>query len=259
MARRRIFKIVLLGDKGVGKATFRKRYLGQGFRRNYGSVIGVNFAVKKLNNYLGENIIAQIWEIIPQDRFRYIRELNYKGSTGGILMFDISRKETLENLSYWVQEFKKFNDDNIVPLLIIGSKADLREKSVNAISREEAEKYINDLATEIGFELTYVETSIIENKEVDQGFNAFVDNITNSLIFSDQLIEDEVDKFLKKHKKRLKKDIAKYKKEQSIMELEEFTTTLDSNLMKKVNHLAKVLGLDSSILLNKIISDFFKK
>jgi small GTP-binding protein len=248
-----------LGDKGVGKATFRMRYLGHGFRRSYGRIIGANFAVKKLTNFLDESIIAQIWEIIPQHRFKYIREVYYKGSTGGILMFDISRKETLENLLYWVQEFKRFNENLHVPLIVVGSKADLREKSDEAVSRNEAELFTKHLADEIGFEIPYVETSIINNEEIELGFRSFVDNITNYLLFSDQVIEEEIEKFLKKNRKRLKKDVAKFKNEQLSDQVEEFTTSLDPKLMKKLNQLAKGLGMDPSILLNKIIADFFKK
>lgn len=258
VTRRRIFKVVLLGDKGVGKETFRLRFLGHGFRRSYGKIIGANFAVKKLSNFLDETIIAQIWEILPQHKFRYIREVYYKGSTGGILIFDISRRDTLENLNHWVMEFKKFNNNVHVPLLIVGSKADLRDKSENAISREEAERFVHGLEKICGIKITYVETSILDNGEIEYGFREFIDNITHHLVFSDEMIDVEVSKFLKKHNKKLKKDLAKFKNEQENRPVHEFTTYIHPKLMKKLNHLATAMGLDVSILLNKILTDFFE-
>ena len=260
MPRRRIFKIVLLGDQGVGKATFRMRFLGHGFRQNYGKIIGANFSVKKINNYLAENIIAQIWEIIPQYRFRYIREVYYKGSIGGILVFDISRRETMESLHIWIQEFKKFNNGYHVPLLIVGSKADLREKSEGAISRSEAENFVESISQEIDQKVVYAETSILATDEIEQGFRVFVNNITNHLLFSNQAIDNEIDKFLKKHGKILKKDLYQFRsKDKEQRPVEEFTTPLQPILVKKLNQLAKTLGVEVSTLLNKIIADFFDK
>lgn len=192
MMHRRIFKIVLLGDEGVGKATFRMKFLGEGFGKSYERIIGANFAIKKIDNYLEEIIIAQIWEITPQHRFRHIREEYYKGSTGSILVFDISRRETMENLNVWLQEFNKYNSERLVPLLIVGCKADLREKSEDAVTRDEAEKFVRLMSKEIGQKIEYVESSILFTNEIEQGFKVFIDNITDYLLQPYQVVNEEI-------------------------------------------------------------------
>ncbi len=259
MAKRRIFKIILLGDQGVGKATFRMRFLGHGFGKSYGGIIGANFAVKKVNNFLGEEVIAQIWELTPQNQFKYIRERYYKGSTGGILVFDISRRETFDNLYHWVMEFKKYNDEIYVPLFIVGSKADLRENSDDAVSRSEGEKIAETLSRKIDFDVPYIETSIGSSKEIEQGFRRFIDNVTNYLVYNDDDAVEEIRKFMKIHGKSLKSKIIQFKKESSKISFQDIKTKIDSNLIVKLDALSDTVGVNRDILLNKIISDFFEK
>lgn len=259
MARRRIFKIILLGDQGVGKATFRMRFLGHGFGKSYGGIIGANFAVKKAYNYLGEEIIAQIWELTPQNQFKYIRERYYKGSTGGILVFDISRRETFENLYHWIMEFKKYNEEMYVPLFIVGSKSDLRKNSDEAVSRREGEEFAEMISRKIDFKVPYIETSIANSEEIEHGFRQFIDNVTNYLVYTYDEAEEEIKKFMKIHGKSLKPKILQFKKESTKTSFHDFTTKIDSNLKVKLDALAETVGVNKDILLNKIISDFFEK
>ena len=258
MVVRRIFKIILLGEQGVGKATFRMRFLGHGFRRSYGKIIGTNFAVKKTSNFLGEEVIAQIWELTPQSRFKYIREGYYRGATGGILVFDISRRETLENLHHWILEFKKYNEDIHVPVIIVGSKADLREKSDDAVSREEGEEFAKLISQKIGFDVPYIETSIHNSDEIQHGYRKFVDNVTNYLVYSNDQAEEELHKFMISHGEALKPKLIEFKKENSKISFQDFQTKLDPKLISKLEALANTLAVQRDLLLNKIISDFFE-
>ncbi|OLS26277.1 MAG: GTPase KRas precursor [Candidatus Heimdallarchaeota archaeon LC_2] len=258
MVKRRIFKIILLGDQGVGKATFRMRFLGYGFSRSYGRIIGTNFAVKKINNYLGEEVIAQIWELTPEDNFKNIREVYYRGATGGILVFDISRRETLENLHNWVLELIKHNEGLHVPLFIVGSKADLRENSNDSISRKEGVNFAKQISQKINFEIPYIETSILNSDEIENGFRIFVDNITNFLVYTNLHTDEKVEEFIKIYGKSLKLKLLEFKKEKLGISFQDFNAKLDPELISILDTMSKSLGIHRDLILNKIISDYFE-
>ena len=98
-------KVCLLGDGAVGKTALRKRYLGKQFSSGYVMTIGADFAVKKteINTNDGtKSVKFQIWDLAGQPRFNSVRELYYKGSHGGLLVFDITRRDSFSNLNSWV-------------------------------------------------------------------------------------------------------------------------------------------------------------
>ena len=89
--QRKIFKITLLGDGAVGKTSLRKTYLGEGFKDGYSMTIGADFAVKRLR-IDDQDFVAQIWDLAGQQRFSAVREVYYRGTSGCLLVFDISRR-----------------------------------------------------------------------------------------------------------------------------------------------------------------------
>ncbi|MHA1347857.1 MAG: Rab family GTPase [Candidatus Heimdallarchaeaceae archaeon] len=121
----RIFKISLLGEGAVGKTSLRRIYLGESFKEGYMMTIGADFAVKKMSlNHVEYTL--QIWDLAGQQRFSAVREVYYRGTAGALLVFDISRPETYEVLPNWLHELIRNNKNRIVPIVLIGNKADLR-------------------------------------------------------------------------------------------------------------------------------------
>ncbi|TFF83933.1 GTP-binding protein, partial [Candidatus Heimdallarchaeota archaeon] len=123
--KRAVYKIVLLGNGAVGKTSLRQQYLGKGFKDGYSMTIGADFAVKRVE--LGHLVATfQIWDLAGQQRFDVVRSVYYRGSSGALLVFDVSNPQSFNNLPSWLNELTKNNYDRIVPLVLIGNKTDLR-------------------------------------------------------------------------------------------------------------------------------------
>lgn len=167
---------MLLGEGGVGKTSLRKRYLGEGFDKSYQMTIGADFAAKRMK-IEGWDITANIWDLAGQIRFKAMRETYYRGVSGGLLVFDISRPDTFEDITKWIGELKKNNHDQIVPIILIGNKSDLRETIDSPVSQEEAIQYSRDLTENHNFEVKYVESSALTGENVEDAFEILIQDI----------------------------------------------------------------------------------
>ncbi|MHA1305093.1 MAG: GTP-binding protein [Candidatus Heimdallarchaeaceae archaeon] len=172
----RIFKVSLLGEGAVGKTSLRRRYLGETFEQGYAMTVGADFAVKKLFLEHTEYTL-QIWDLAGQQRFSAVREVYYRGTSGALLVFDISRPETYELLPNWIHELIKNNKNRIVPMLLIGNKSDLRETTPNAVPYDYAVDYARSLSNWSGFTVPYIETSAKTGENVEEAFIKLIENI----------------------------------------------------------------------------------
>ncbi len=174
--QRKIFKVTLLGDGAVGKTSLRKTYLGEGFESGYSMTIGADFAVKRLkidNN----DFVAQIWDLAGQQRFSAVREVYYRGTSGCLLVFDITRRASFENIPSWIAELLKNNYNRVVPIVLLGNKSDLRSSAKDPVLREQAEEYGRSLSEWSGFSVPYIETSAKTGENVDESFRTLLKNI----------------------------------------------------------------------------------
>ena len=133
-------KIVLLGDPAVGKTSLIKRYVLDVFNDNYLTTLGTKITSKKLIYHDSANnpveLTLMIWDVMGQKEYKMIHETAYQGSRGAIVVCDLTRKETLQNLTNWVNSLYKVTND--VPIVIVGNKNDLTDKhqfTVNDISQ----------------------------------------------------------------------------------------------------------------------------
>ncbi|KAG0418284.1 Ras-related protein Rab-35 [Dictyocoela roeselum] len=116
-----LFKIVLIGDSGVGKTSLLSRYTENTFLSNYISTIGVDFKIKTIE--LDQKTIKlQIWDTAGQERFRTITSGYYRGSHAIFIVFDYENPESLGNISTWVAEIRKHTDSTL--LVVLGNKVD---------------------------------------------------------------------------------------------------------------------------------------
>ncbi|MFO8019010.1 MAG: Rab family GTPase [Promethearchaeia archaeon] len=125
MSKKYILKIILAGDGGVGKTTLIRRYIEDRFDSSTKMTIGVEFFLKELE-VNGDSVALQIWDFAGQPRFRFLLDSYVMGAKGVILMFDLTRMQTLENLDKWLDLVQAENKD--IPILFVGTKWDLKDQ-----------------------------------------------------------------------------------------------------------------------------------
>lgn len=164
------FKILLVGDPAVGKTSLILKYVENRFEREYKASIGVDFAYKIIE--LEEKVARLIiWDIASQERFAPYRSSFYKQTDGAMLVFDLTRPETLESIESWMREIRQ-NAGN-VEVVLIGNKGDLKKK------REIKESDIKQWIDRYG--CPYIETSAMTGEGVDEAFRAISVSIINKL------------------------------------------------------------------------------
>ncbi|CAM8951244.1 unnamed protein product [Rhodiola kirilowii] len=162
-----LFKIVLIGDSGVGKSNLLSRFTRNEFCLESKSTIGVEFATRTLQ-VEGRTIKAQIWDTAGQERYRAITSAYYRGARGALLVYDTTKPTTFENVRRWLKELRDHADANIV-IMLIGNKTDL--KHLRAVATEDAQSY----AEKEG--LSLIETSALESTNVEKAFQTILSEI----------------------------------------------------------------------------------
>ncbi|CAI9089160.1 OLC1v1023671C1 [Oldenlandia corymbosa var. corymbosa] len=160
-----LFKLVLIGDSGVGKSNLLSRFTRNEFNLESKSTIGVEFATRSLN--IDTKVIkAQIWDTAGQERYRAITSAYYRGAVGALLVYDVTRRATFENVERWLRELRDHTDPNIV-VMLIGNKSDLRH--LVAVPTEDGKALAERES------LYFMETSALEATNVE---NAFAEVLT---------------------------------------------------------------------------------
>jgi len=155
-----LFKILIVGETGVGKSCLLLRYADNFFSQSYISTIGVDFKIKKLQ--LNDKMLKlQIWDTAGQERYRTIVASFYRGANGILLVFDVTDPNTFLNCKHWLSEIKK-NTSEGTAIVLIGNKCDQENKRM--VDSNEASSF----ATQNG--LKYIETSAKEGTRVDDAF-----------------------------------------------------------------------------------------
>lgn len=162
-----LFKIVLIGDSGVGKSNILSRFTRNEFCLESKSTIGVEFATRTLQ-IEGKTIKAQIWDTAGQERYRAITSAYYRGAVGALLVYDITKRQTFENVQRWLRELRDHADSNIV-IMMAGNKSDLNH--LRAVSPEDAQM----LAEKEG--LSFLETSALEALNIENAFHTILTEI----------------------------------------------------------------------------------
>ncbi|XP_023262961.1 ras-related protein Rab-11A-like isoform X2 [Seriola lalandi dorsalis] len=132
-----LFKVVLIGDSGVGKSNLLSRFTRNEFNLESKSTIGVEFATRSIQ-VEGKTIKAQIWDTAGQERYRAITSAYYRGAVGALLVYDIAKHLTYENAERWLKELQDHADSNIV-IMLVGNKSDLRH--LRAVPTDEAKAF----------------------------------------------------------------------------------------------------------------------
>lgn len=162
-----LYKIVLIGDLGVGKLNLLLRFTRNEFNLELRSTIGVEFATRTLE-IDGKRVKAQIWDTAGQERYRAITLAYYRGAVGALIVYDISKTELYELVLRWLKELRENADANIV-IELVGNKLDLDH--LRAVPTEEAKNF----ATENS--LLFTEALALSADNVDLSFHQLLKNI----------------------------------------------------------------------------------
>jgi len=162
-----LFKIVLIGDSGVGKSNLMIRYTVGEFNLESQSTIGVEFMCKVLK-IESQNVKLQIWDTAGQERFRSISRSIYHGAKGIMIVYDITNQQSFDDVPTWINELSRHvNPDTTV--MLVGNKADLEH--LRQVPRETAEAYAREQ------HMAFMETSALDSSNVDVAFDRLVYHI----------------------------------------------------------------------------------
>jgi small GTP-binding protein len=166
-----LFKIVIIGDSGVGKSNIFTRFIKDEFILDSKATIGVEFSAKNVT--IKEKVIkAQVWDTAGQERFKALAKNYYRGAVGALLVYDITNYESFKNAEKWLKEVKEHAEPNLVTLLI-GNKSDLDEK--RAVKTEEGAEFAQKMGS--GF----IETSAKNNVNIEGAFHRLVSEVFDIL------------------------------------------------------------------------------
>ena len=166
-----IYKLILIGDSGVGKTNILSKYVNNEFSFATQSTVGVEFGSKIIKK--GEKTIKlQIWDTAGQERYKSITSAYYKGSKGAFIVYDITRKATFENVDKWIDELKEKGSDNIL-IMLVGNKSDLEDK--REVQTDEVAKKTRQ------YKIAFCETSALNGTNIEHAFDSLVDEISKNI------------------------------------------------------------------------------
>ncbi|CAH8610116.1 unnamed protein product [Dicrocoelium dendriticum] len=155
-----LYKLLLIGDSGVGKTCLLFRYVDDTFSLSFISTIGIDFKIKT-TDVAGKRIKLQIWDTAGQERFQTITASYYRGARGIMLVYDITSRKTFDSVSRWMENIRSLASTD-VEKLVVANKCDMEDR--RAVSFEEATRMCNE------YQVPLIETSAKTGHNVDQAF-----------------------------------------------------------------------------------------
>ncbi|XP_014781233.1 ras-related protein Rab-1A [Octopus bimaculoides] len=166
-----LFKLLLIGDSGVGKSCLLLRFADDTYTESYISTIGVDFKIRTIE-LDGKTIKLQIWDTAGQERFRTITSSYYRGAHGIIVVYDVTDQESFVNVKQWLQEIDRYASETVNKLLV-GNKCDQNPKKV--VDYTTAKEYADSLG------IPFLETSAKNATNVEQAFMTMAAEIKNRM------------------------------------------------------------------------------
>jgi len=179
-----LFKLLLIGDSGVGKSCLLLRFADHTYTESYISTIGVDFKIRTIE-LDGKTIKLQIWDTAGQERFRTITSSYYRGAHGIIVVYDVTDLESFNNVKQWLNEIDRYACENVNKLLV-GNKCDLVSKK--AVEYETAKEFADKL------EIPFLETSAKAATNVEKAFLTMAAEIKNTIASQPQAQQTQAGK-----------------------------------------------------------------
>lgn len=155
-----LFKYIIIGDTGVGKSCLLLQFTDKRFQQVHDLTIGVEFGARMIT-IDNKQIKLQIWDTAGQESFRSITRSYYRGAAGALLVYDITRRDTFNHLTSWLDDARQHANSNMT-IMLIGNKCDLDAR--RAVSFEEGQQFANEHG------LVFLETSAKTAANVEEAF-----------------------------------------------------------------------------------------
>ncbi|TDZ31155.1 GTP-binding protein ypt1 [Colletotrichum spinosum] len=155
-----LFKLLLIGDSGVGKSCLLLRFADDTYTESYISTIGVDFKIRTIE-LDGKTVKLQIWDTAGQERFRTITSSYYRGAHGICVVYDVTDMDSFNNVKQWLQEIDRYATEGVNKLLV-GNKSDMSDKKV--VEYTVAKEFADSLG------IPFLETSAKNASNVEQAF-----------------------------------------------------------------------------------------
>lgn len=176
-----VFKVVLIGDSAVGKSQLLARFARNEFSLDSKATIGVEFQTKTLQ-IDNRTVKAQIWDTAGQERYRAVTSAYYRGAVGAMLVYDMTKRQSFDNMARWLEELRSHADKNIV-IMLIGNKSDLG--TLRAVPTEDAKEFAERES------LFFMETSALEATNVENAFTTALTEIYRTVSKKNLVANDE--------------------------------------------------------------------
>ena len=177
-------KIILIGDSNVGKTTILLNYVQNEFNEDMIHTVGLENKVK-IMNIRGFRAKVQIWDTAGQEKYNSLSQQFFRNVDGILLVFDLTNKDSFNNIKKWLNEIKA-NSDHSIKKLLVGNKADMKDKI--KVSKTMIDNFCNDKKIE------YMEVSAKDNESISKAFDTLIKKIigkrTNDEILADFGIND---------------------------------------------------------------------
>ena len=165
MTEKYILKLLTIGDQFVGKSSIINRYINDKFKEDIKPTLAIDYKTKMIQK--GDNLIKiTIYDTAGEEKYRHLIKNYYNGTHGILLIYDITNRDSFEDLNYWLEELEKNCNLNNLYIYLVGNKTDLNEKRV--VSYEEAKNFA-DMK-----KIPYIEISAKTGDNMDKLFNNFI-------------------------------------------------------------------------------------
>ena len=165
MTEKYILKLLTIGDQFVGKSSIINRYIDDKFNENIRPTLAIDYKTKMIQK--GENLIKiSIYDTAGEEKYRHLIKNYYNGSNGILLVFDITDKNSFDNLNFWLDELEKNCNLNNLYIFLVGNKTDLKKE--RKVSYDEAKNFA-DMK-----KIPYIEISAKTGDNIDKLFNDFI-------------------------------------------------------------------------------------
>ncbi|MCF2139169.1 MAG: GTP-binding protein [Candidatus Lokiarchaeota archaeon] len=156
-----VLKTILGGDGSVGKTTLVNNFVDASFDKDYKATIGVSIMKKAvIFDQWGVEVRLTLFDLAGQQQFTRVRQTYFQGAKAGLLVFDVTRPETFENIEKWYNEATRIEPD--IMLMLVGNKIDMENE--RKITKEQGKA----LGQKLG--LPYIETSALNRDVVEEAF-----------------------------------------------------------------------------------------
>ncbi|XP_075049248.1 ras-related protein Rab-25 [Mixophyes fleayi] len=177
-----VFKVVEIGESGVGKTNLLSRFTRNEFNHDSRTTIGVEFSTRTLM-LDGHLVKAQIWDTAGLERYRAITSAYYRGAVGALLVYDITKHQSYESVDRWLKELYDHADASIV-VMLVGNKCDLTEEA-REVPTDEAKMYADTNG------LLFMETSALDSTNVELAFETILRDIHKKILKSKGVVPKE--------------------------------------------------------------------